>query len=111
MHLLTLRMLRPLAVIAPLLVRLAIGAVFFAHGWQKLTVMHPEGIATMMLKDWPVPLFWAWLLTLNEVVGGAALILGAFTRLAAVLNAIDMAVVILWLKLPAGAGIMATQGA
>lgn len=111
MKLLALPMLRRLSVWAPLILRVAIGLVFFTHGWQKLTVFTPAGIAGSMLKDWPVPIFWAWLLTLTEVVGGAGLILGAFTRLFATLNAIDMAVVILWLKLPAGAGIMATQGA
>lgn len=110
MNLMTMPMMRRLASWAPLILRLAVGAVFIAHGWQKLTGPTPTGIAGSMLKDWPVPIAWAWILTLTELVGGTALILGVLTRLSATLVSIIMLVVIFWQKLPNGGSILGTRG-
>jgi putative oxidoreductase len=50
----------------------------------------------------PMPGFFAVVLTLVELLGGIALILGVATRVAAVLLAIDMTVAILKVHLPHG---------
>lgn len=50
----------------------------------------------------PAPGLFAVIVTLVEFLGGLALILGFFTRIAAVLLAVDMLVAILTVHLPSG---------
>lgn len=74
-----------------LVIRVAVGIVFLAHGWSKIhNVSGVEG----MMAGFGLPMgtgaFIAWL----EVIGGAAMILGVLTRLFAVLFAIEMVVAI-----------------
>lgn len=75
--------------------RLLVGIVFFIYGVPKLTGW---------LADFgPMPvgtLF--WFAGLAEVLGGAAITLGVFTRLAAFLAAIEMSVALFMYILPAG---------
>lgn len=85
---------------APLILRVVIGLVFFLHGWQKLTVFGAEGVSGMLAWSGPLAPLLAWVLILTELLGGLALVLGAFTRLAAMLLAIVMVVAILTVKLP-----------
>lgn len=84
---------------SPLLLRLVVGAVMSAHGSQKLfgwfgghgfeaTV---NAFAGMGLKP---GLLWAALAAGGEFFGGLLLILGLFTRLAALNTAVIMAVAI-----------------
>lgn len=70
--------------IAPLVLRVAVGLVFFMHGWQKLNDFGVEG-TTMFLSGlgFPVPGLLAILLIAAEIVGGAALVLGVVTHWAA----------------------------
>ena len=69
---------------AHLLLRLAVGAVFFMHGWQKLTAMGVPGVSNFLGGlGFPMPEVFAILLIAAEVVGGILLILGALTRWAA----------------------------
>lgn len=81
----------------PLILRLAVGAVFFAHGAQKLFGWFGgpgiAGTAGFFGQIGLAPaVFWAWLVALVEFFGGIALILGLVTSVAAVLLAINMAV-------------------
>jgi putative oxidoreductase len=83
--------------------RVVIGIVFLMHGGQKLFVWGIHGVAGFLGQiGIPLPNVAAVLLTLVEVLSGAALVLGLLTRWAALLLAIDMAVAILALRLKGG---------
>ena len=77
--------------LALLLTRIAIGVIFFAHGWQKLFTNTVDGTAQFFTQvGVPLPTVSAWAATLIELVGGAALILGLAVPVAGVLLAADM---------------------
>jgi putative oxidoreductase len=83
--------------------RIAVGIVFAAHGGQKLFVSGFGNVAGFMGKvGIPAPMLAAVVVTLVEFLGGLALLVGAFTRWAAALLAIDMLVAILTVHLKAG---------
>lgn len=74
-----------------LILRLAVGAVFIAHGAQKLFVFGLPGV-TKGFEGMGVPLpgVTAPLVALVELLGGLALVFGLLTRLASLGLAIDM---------------------
>ncbi len=74
--------------VALLFLRVTTGLVFFMHGWQKWEGGLAGVTAFLTSLQFPAPALFAVLLVGVEVIGGAALILGAFTRLAAKLTAI-----------------------
>jgi putative oxidoreductase len=77
--------------------RVVVGIVFLMHGSQKLFTFGFHGVAGMFTHmGVPLPAVAAVVVTLVEFLGGLALILGAATRLAAPLLAIDMAGAILF---------------
>jgi putative oxidoreductase len=83
--------------------RIVVGMVFLVHGSQKLLVMGFGGVAGFLSSlGVPAPGLFAVIVTLVEVLGGLALILGLLTRLAAILLALDMLVAILTVHLPNG---------
>lgn len=84
---------------APLILRVVVGLVFALHGWQKLTVFGAQGVSGMLSWAGPLAPVLAWVLILTELLGGIALILGAFTRLGSMLLAFVMIVAILTVKL------------
>jgi len=91
------------ASVGMLLLRLAVGIVLFTHGWQKLFVNGVPGVAGFFgAIGIPAPGLMAWVVTLLELVGGAALILGLATRIVAPLVAIMMLVAILTVKRSVG---------
>lgn len=64
-----------------LLLRVVIGYGFMAHGWAKLS-RGPDKFANLLeYLNIPFPLFTAWLVTIVELLGGLAMILGAFVLL------------------------------
>jgi putative oxidoreductase len=65
-----------------LALRIATGLVFFMHGWQKLQGGVPGVAGFLTSLSFPMPEVFAVLLITGEVVGGLALILGVWTRLA-----------------------------
>jgi putative oxidoreductase len=85
------------------MLRVVVGIVFFVHGLQKLFVMGFGGVAGMMEGlAVPAPGLFAVVLTLVELLGGLALILGLFTRVAVIPLAVDMLVATLTVHLPNG---------
>ena len=87
--------LKPLGLLA---LRVALGASFLFHGYPKI------GDPARWLKAFPgfgFPSYFAYVSGLLEVFGGGLLILGLFTRGAALLLAIEMGLVLGRTKIPA----------
>jgi len=83
--------------------RLVLGLVFVAHGAQKLFGCGLAGTAGFLGSlGIPLPAVAAAGLITVELLGGVALILGAWTRIVAALLAADMLVAILTVHLRAG---------
>jgi putative oxidoreductase len=78
-----------------LILRVTLGVLFFAHGYQKLvTIGLPEMHVGFMKYHIPVPGVAATFVTFLELVGGIALVLGLFTRILGLIFAIEMLVAI-----------------
>ena len=83
--------------------RVVVGIVFLKHGWMKAFAFGLHGTAGFFAASHiPLPLLSAFVVTWVELLGGLALILGALTRAAAVLLAIEMLVAILKVHLKNG---------
>lgn len=75
--------------------RLVIGFGFMAHGFAKWS-RGPEKFALLLQQvGVPFPFHTAWLVTLLEVFGGAALIVGALVTLVSIPLIISMVIAIL----------------
>ena len=75
-----------------LVMRLALGAVMIAHGWQKIAG-HMQGI-TGLLGHLGIPTWMAYLVVAAEFGGGILVVVGLATRIAAFAIFVDMAVAI-----------------
>jgi putative oxidoreductase len=68
----------------PLPLRLVIGYGFLAHGWAKLS-RGPAGFAKLLDQiGAPLPEMTAWVATLLELLGGLAILVGAFVAVVSV---------------------------
>ena len=77
--------------LALLIARIGLGTVFVAHGWQKFDDMGVAGTQASFAKmGAPAPELTAYYSTFVELIGGAALLIGAFTAVAGVLLVLDM---------------------
>ena len=83
-----------LAGFAPVVVRLIVGFLMFAHGVEKLS----RGVAgfgeSLSAAGLPAGLLLAWFVSLLELVGGAMLILGLLSRVIAGLMTVELLVAI-----------------
>jgi len=76
--------------------RIVVGLVFLMHGGQKLFIFGVAGTADIMGKlGLPLPLICAAIVIALELLGGLAILLGFFTRLAGALLAFEMVVAII----------------
>jgi putative oxidoreductase len=83
--------------------RVVVGIVFLAHGWQKVFVFGFPGTAGAFAgMGIPLPAVSSAVVTLVEFLGGAALVIGLLTPWAAALNGFDMVVAILVVHLKNG---------
>lgn len=83
--------------------RVVVGTVFLMHGWQKLTMMGFDGVAGFFGSlGIPAASIAAVVVTLLELAGGAALILGVLTRWISIPLALTMAAAIFTVHLPNG---------
>jgi putative oxidoreductase len=79
-----------------------VGVIFVMHGWQKLSMGFQNVAAFLGSLHIPLPTLAAVVLTVVELLGGIALILGVLTRYVAALLAIDMLVAIITFHLKNG---------
>ena len=95
--------------LGPLALRLSLGAVFVASGWGKLHSLDKvtEFFGTLGI---PFPGFNATLASITELVGGALIAFGLFTRLATVPLMIIMAVAIVTARRPDIDGVLTFLG-
>lgn len=82
-----------------LIIRIAVGAIFLAHGIMKLKAMD-QTIA--MFHSMGLHEVFAWIVAFVETLGGAMMILGIFTSVVGVLLAIVMLVAMIKVHLPMG---------
>jgi putative oxidoreductase len=85
------------------IVRIIVGIIFAAHGYQKFFIAGLDGAVGMFGQmGVPAPSITAPLVAIVELGGGIALILGLLTRLAAFALAIDMFVAVVLVRLKGG---------
>jgi putative oxidoreductase len=87
---------------APLPLRLIVGFGFMEHGYAKLS-RGPEAFAAILhAMGVPAPHLMAWLTILTELIGGLAVLLGAFVPLVSLPMAAVLFVAIFTVHLPYG---------
>ena len=68
----------------PIPIRMILGVGFMVHGWAKWN-RGPAAFAELLKQAHvPLPLVNAWLVTLLEIFGGLALLMGAFVALVSI---------------------------
>ena len=94
--------LRILSRLAPLPLRLIVGYGFMAHGLAKLS-RGPETFAVVLHTiGTPMPFLLAWLTTLVELIGGFAILIGAFVPIVSLPMAIVLLTALFTIHLPYG---------
>lgn len=87
----------------------------FAHGYQKVFEFGPAMFGKSLAQlDVPAPIFMGYVVSFTELVGGALLIVGLLSRLAALALTVNLVVAILLVLLhapliPAQAGVAARK--
>ena len=82
-----------------LVLRIGLGIAFIAHGWQKFNGI---GYVVQFFGTLGFPSFFAYLAAYGELLGGLAVLFGAFTRYASGLIAAILIVAIFKVKLSTG---------
>jgi putative oxidoreductase len=85
------------------LLRLILGIVYIMHGYLALVINGPAGMTAYNAKAGvPFPEIAAWYVILAHGLGGILLVLGLFTRWAALANVPVMLGALLFVHLPNG---------
>src|SRR5262245_3176151 len=87
---------------APLLLRLIVGFGFMQHGYAKLSRGPDAFVAILHALTVPAPELMAWLTILIELLGGLAILLGAFVALFSVPMIAVLLVAMFTVHLPFG---------
>jgi putative oxidoreductase len=74
----------PMARWSPIPLRLIVGYGFMQHGFAKLSRGPDAFVAILQMMGVPYPHFMAWLTILTELLGGLAILLGAFVTIVSV---------------------------
>ena len=82
------------------IVRVLVGLVFFSEGIQKFLLPDVLGVGRFTKIGIPLPQLSAPFVGFVEIVFGALLMVGLFTRLSAVLLLVDISVAIATTKIP-----------
>ena len=90
------------AVWAPIPLRLIVGYGFMEHGFAKVSKGPEAFTAILQTMGVPAPHLMAWLTILTELIGGLAVLLGAFVPLVSLPMAAVLLVAILTVHLPYG---------
>ena len=89
--------------LAMTIIRVVVGLVFFVHGWQKVFSFGFAGVGGFFGSlGIPAAGFFAVVVSLLELLGGLALMLGLATRLVGLLLAINMLVALFAVHLSSG---------
>jgi putative oxidoreductase len=78
-----------------LLLRVAAGIIFIAHGWQK--VANPAAFANFFAMN-NFPAFMVYVVGYAELIGGILLVIGLWTGIAASVLAVIIAVALFYVK-------------
>ena len=92
----------PIARWAPIPLRLIVGYGFLEHGIAKLSKGPDAFVAIVQAMGLPEPHLMAWLTILTELLGGFAVILGAFVAIVSVPMAIVLVMAVFKVHLPYG---------
>lgn len=92
----------PIASWAPIPLRLIVGYGFLEHGIAKLSRGPDAFVAILQAMGVPEPHLMAWLTILTELLGGFAIILGAFVAIVSIPMAIVLLVAVFKVHLPYG---------
>jgi len=87
---------------APIPLRLIVGYGFMEHGFAKLSKGPKNFAAILHVIGVPAPHLMAWLTILTELIGGLAVLLGAFLPLVSLPMAVLLFVAIFAVHLPYG---------
>jgi putative oxidoreductase len=95
------------------LIRLVVGVVFVMHGYLALVVLEPQAVAGYISRmGYPasLALVLAWYLVAAHLAGGILIIIGLWTRWAALANIPPMASAVLLLHLNQGFFMKVVEG-
>ncbi|WP_419700472.1 DoxX family protein [Mucilaginibacter sp. NFX135] len=95
---------------APLILRLIIGFGFMAHGWVKLS-RGPAGFEKLLAQTGvPFPHITSWIAPLTELLGGLAILLGAWVGIIAIPLIVIMLVAMFTIQIRYGFSAVKTIG-
>jgi putative oxidoreductase len=93
-----------------LLLRLIIGFGFMAHGWAKLS-RGPAGFEKLLIYTGvPFPHITSWLVPFTELLGGLAILMGAFVTIVAIPLIVTMLVALFTVQIHYGFSSVNTIG-